>query len=154
MSPHDATLFEGTLADNVLPLGQGTVPLPAALESAGARQVAETLPAGADTDLGQRGRFLSGGQAQRVALARALAADAPVLVLHDPTTAVDPVTEQEVADGLRRLRDGRTTLVITTSPALLAVCTRVVFFGRKGSRLYGTHQMLVAEEAAYRRAVM
>jgi len=154
VSTHDATLFEGTLADNVVPHGEGPVPMKVALESAGAAPVAESLPAGAATDLGQRGRFLSGGQAQRVALARALAADAPVLVLHDPTTAVDSVTEQQVADGLRRLRDGRTTLVITTSPALLAACTRVVLVGRKGSRIYGTHAMLVAEEAEYRRAVL
>ena len=154
VSTRDATLFEGTLADNVVPNGETTIPLAAALESAGAAQVTESLPAGAATDLGQRGRFLSGGQAQRVALARALAADAPVLVLHDPTTAVDSVTEQEVAEGLRRLRDVRTTLVITTSPALLAACTRVVLVGRKGSRIYGTHHTLVSEEAEYRRAVL
>jgi putative ABC transport system ATP-binding protein len=154
VSLHDAALFEGTLADNVAPLGEGAIPLESALESAGAASVAEGLPAGAATDIGQRGRFLSGGQAQRVALARALAADAPVLVLHDPTTAVDSVTEQQVADGLARLRAGRTTLVITTSPALLAACTRVVFVGRKGSRLYGTHARLVTEAPEYRRAVL
>ncbi len=154
VSTHDATLFEGTLSDNVVPYGEGVIPLDSALEAAGAASVAESLPAGADTDLGQRGRFLSGGQAQRVALARALAADAPVLVLHDPTTAVDSVTEQQVADGLARLRDGRTTLVITTSPALLATCTRIVFVGRQGSRLYGTHARLVNEAAEYRQAVL
>ena len=154
VSTHDATLFEGTLADNVVPYGEGVIPLDSALEAAGAASVAEGLPAGAATDLGQGGRFLSGGQAQRVSLARALAADAPVLVLHDPTTAVDSVTEQQVADGLARLRDGRTTLVITTSPALLAACSRVVFVGRKGSRLYGTHARLVNEAAEYRRAVL
>ncbi|HZI38264.1 MAG TPA: ABC transporter ATP-binding protein, partial [Acidimicrobiia bacterium] len=154
VSTHDATLFEGTLADNVVPYGEGAVPLARALEAAGAASVMESLPAGAATDLGQRGRFLSGGQAQRVALARALAADAPVLVLHDPTTAVDSVTEQQVADGLVGLRAGRTTLVVTTSPALLAACTRVVFVGRKGSRLYGTHERLVTEAAEYRRAVL
>ena len=154
VSTHDATLFEGTLADNVLPYGEDAVPLDSALEAAGAGSVAESLPEGPATNLGQRGRFLSGGQAQRVALARALAADAPVLVLHDPTTAVDSVTEQQVADGLVRMRDGRTTLVITTSPALLAACTRVVFVGRKGSRLYGTHSRLVTEAAEYRRAVL
>ena len=154
VSTHDATLFEGTLADNIVPHGEGAVPLAVALESAGAAPVAESLPAGAATDLGQGGRFLSGGQAQRVALARALAADAPVLVLHDPTTAVDSVTEQQVADGLRRLRAGRTTLVITTSPALLAACTRVVLVGRKGARVYGTHSMLLAGEPGYRRAVL
>ncbi|HEV3362560.1 MAG TPA: ABC transporter ATP-binding protein, partial [Acidimicrobiia bacterium] len=71
VSTHDATLFEGTLADNVVPHAEGTVSLATALESAGAASVAESLPAGAATNLGQRGRFLSGGQAQRVALARA-----------------------------------------------------------------------------------
>jgi putative ABC transport system ATP-binding protein len=154
VSTHDATLFEGTLADNVVPYGEGAVPLDRALEAAGAASVMESLPAGAATDLGQRGQFLSGGQAQRVALARALAADAPVLVLHDPTTAVDSVTEQQVADGLVGLRAGRTTLVVTTSPALLAACTRVVFVGRNGARLYGTHPRLVTEAAEYRRAVL
>jgi putative ABC transport system ATP-binding protein len=154
VSTHDAALFEGTLADNVVPHADGTVTLATALETACAASVAESLPAGAATNLGQRGRFLSGGQAQRVALARALAAAAPVLVLHDPTTAVDSVTEQQVAGGLARLRAGRTTLVITTSPALLAVCTRVVLVGKKGSRIYGTHRMLVAAEAEYRRAVL
>ncbi len=154
ISSHDATLFEGPLADNVLPHGEGPLSLAAALEAAGAGQVADTLPAGVATDLGERGRFLSGGQSQRVALARALAADAPVLVLHDPTTAVDSVTEQEVAKGLRALRSGRTTVVITTSPVLLAACTRVVLLGKKGSRVYGTHSRLVAEDAAYRRAVL
>ncbi|MEW6476450.1 MAG: ABC transporter ATP-binding protein [Actinomycetota bacterium] len=157
VSAHDATLFEGPLADNVLPHGDGlpaTIGLAAALEAAGAGQVVETLPAGAATDLGERGRRLSGGQSQRVALARALAADAPVLVLHEPTTAVDSVTEQQVAEGLRALRRDRTTLIITTSPALLAACTRVVFVGKKGSRVYGTHPLLLAEEAAYRRAVL
>jgi putative ABC transport system ATP-binding protein len=116
--------------------------------------VADSLPAGVATELGERGRFLSGGQSQRVALARALATDAPVLVLHDPTTAVDAATEDQVARGLRALREGRTTLLITTSPALLAACTRVVLLGRKGVRVYGTHQTLVAEESEYRRAVL
>ncbi len=154
VSAHDAALFEGSLADNVLPHGDGPVGLAAALSAAGAARVADDLPAGAATDLGERGRFLSGGQSQRVALARALAADAPVLVLHDPTTAVDSVTEQQVADGLRELREGRTTLLVTTSPALLAACTRVVLLGRKGSRVYGTHAQLAAGEPEYRRAVL
>ena len=154
VSSHDATLFEGRLADNVVPHGESTVSLAAALEAAGAGEVADSLPAGIATDLGDGGRFLSGGQSQRVALARALAADAPVLVLHDPTTAVDSVTEQAMAEGLRALRAGRTTLVITTSPVLLAACTRVVLLGKRGSRVYGTHSMLAAEDADYRRAVL
>ena len=154
VSAHDATLFEGALADNVLPHGEGTVALAAALEAAGAGEVADSLPAGVATDLGERGRFLSGGQSQRVALARALAADAPVLVLHDPTTAVDAATEHDMVRGLRAVRAERTTLLITSSPALLAACSRVVFVGKKGARLYGTHEVLVAAEGTYREAVL
>ena len=76
---------------------------------------------------------LSGGMKQRVALARALAVDAPVLVLHDPTTAVDAVTESSIADGLRAARRRRSTILLTNSPALLAVCDRIVDLGGKGA---------------------
>ncbi|OLT20797.1 hypothetical protein BJF78_35130 [Pseudonocardia sp. CNS-139] len=86
VAAHDAALFGGTVAENV-----GPDPGPAL---AAAR--ADQEP---DAPVGERGRALSGGQRQRVALARALAADAPVLVLHDPTTAVDTVTEAEIATG-------------------------------------------------------
>ncbi len=79
-----------------------------------------------DRPVGENGNRLSGGQRQRVALARALASDAPVLVLHDPTTAVDSVTEQAVAARLPGMRAGRSTLLIASSPALLGCCDRVV----------------------------
>jgi ABC-type multidrug transport system fused ATPase/permease subunit len=79
-----------------------------------------------DVSVGEGGNRLSGGQRQRVALARALASDAPVLVLHDPTTAVDSVTEHAIAGRLRGVRAGRSTLLISSSPALLGCCDRVV----------------------------
>jgi len=126
VSAHDAELFAGTVAENVAAGGPGTGP---AMAAARADQVAEALPDGADTAVTEQGRSLSGGQRQRVALARALATDAPVLVLHDPTTAVDAVTEAEIAERLRSFRAGRTTLLLTTSPALLAVTDRVVVLG-------------------------
>ena len=77
----------------------------------------EDFAADLDVPVGEDGNRLSGGQRQRLALARALATDAPVLVLHDPTTAVDSVTEQTIADRLRGVRAGRSTL-IASSPAL------------------------------------
>ncbi|MGH9024333.1 MAG: ABC transporter ATP-binding protein [Acidimicrobiia bacterium] len=155
VADHDATLFEGSLVDNVLLQGDSEPGrLEAAMSAAGAGQVAATLPAGFETNLGERGRFLSGGQSQRVALARALAADPPVLVLHDPTTAVDAATEHAVAGGLRAIRQERTTLVITTSPVLLAACTRVVFVARKGVKVYGTHESLADAEQGYRDTVL
>ena len=85
------------------------------------------MPEGLDVVLGDGARTLSGGQRQRLALARALAADTPVLALHDPTTAVDAVTEARIAARLREIRAGRTTILITTSPALLAITDRVLF---------------------------
>ena len=136
---HDASLFEGTLADNI---GPELAPdeLVAALVASGADEVRDTMPDGLDTEIGERGRTLSGGQRQRVALARALAADPDVLVLHDPTTAIDAATEDRIATGLRRHRAGRSTLMITSSPALLARCDRVIMIDerRQSPRRAGT----------------
>jgi putative ABC transport system ATP-binding protein len=155
-APHDADLFTGTLLDNLA--AGDPVPEPgrlaAALSAAGADEVSATLPDGLAGALSERGRSLSGGQRQRVALARALCADPPVLVLHDPTTAVDAVTELRVAEGLRRLRQGRTTLLVTTSPALLSVADRVVYVDGGAVVASGTHADLVAREPAYRATVL
>ncbi|MFJ8917722.1 ABC transporter ATP-binding protein [Amycolatopsis sp. NPDC102389] len=149
VAAHDADLFEGTLAENV---GGGSPD--EALAASAADEVAAALPDGTRTAVTERGRSLSGGQRQRVALARALAADAPVLVVHDPTTAVDTVTEAKIATGLARLRRGRTTILVTTSPALLAVADRVVVLD--GGRITGEggHAELVRDRADYRAAVL
>ncbi|HEX2316113.1 MAG TPA: ABC transporter ATP-binding protein [Thermomonospora sp.] len=154
VAAHDADLFEGTLLENVLASSGDRPGADRALAAATADEVAAALPAGVDTVLDERGRSLSGGQRQRVALARALAADAPVLVVHDPTTAVDAVTEARIAEGLRDLRRGRTTIVIATSPALLATADRVVIVEDGDVRAEGTHAELVRDHAAYRAAVL
>lgn len=133
--------------------GHGRDPRPA-MAAAAADEVARALPRGARTEVGEAGRALSGGQRQRVALARALHADRPVLVVHDPTTAVDVVTEARIAEGLRAFRTGRTTLLVTNSPALLAVADRVVFVDAGRVAAMGTHADLVRDEAAYRTAVL
>ncbi|WP_419707089.1 ABC transporter transmembrane domain-containing protein [Promicromonospora sp. NFX87] len=124
--PHEAHLFAGTVRENVTLPGADVDRVAAALDAAGCGELAEILPDGWDTPVGEGGASLSGGQRQRVALARALAADAPLLVLHDPTTAVDAVTEAAIAEGLRRVRAGRRTVILTRSPALLQVADRVV----------------------------
>ncbi|HEY8544879.1 MAG TPA: ABC transporter ATP-binding protein [Acidimicrobiales bacterium] len=115
--------------------------------------VADVVPGGLDGPITEAGRSLSGGQRQRVALARALATDAPVLVLHEPTTAVDTATEQRIAAGLRRLRAGRTTVLITASPTLLAAADRVVLLDDGRVVAEGDHATLAADPR-YRRAVL
>ncbi|MYZ06938.1 ATP-binding cassette domain-containing protein [Streptomyces sp. SID2999] len=157
VAAHDAALFGGSLAANVTPGAETDGPDPLTervLAAARVDEVARSLPHGTATEVGEGGRSLSGGQRQRVLLARALRAEAPVLVLHDPTTAVDAVTEARIAEGLREIRQGRTTVVVTNSPALLAVTDRVVLLdgGRIGAE--GTHEQLVRADATYRTAVL
>ncbi|MFI6416313.1 ABC transporter ATP-binding protein [Streptomyces sp. NPDC050842] len=152
---HDADLFESTLLDNVRSGADGdAAAVESALAASAADDVAQLLPDGVDTLLAERGRSLSGGQRQRVALARALAADRPVLVLHDPTTAVDTVTESRIARELREVRRGRTTVLVTTSPALLAVTDRVVVLEDGAVRADGHHNDLLAADETYRAAVL
>ncbi|WBB61571.1 ABC transporter ATP-binding protein [Streptomyces sp. WMMC500] len=178
VAAHDADLFAGTVGENVTaadpghagadgagaggpgagadrsgPEPPGRDPGPA-MAAAAADEVARTLPRGARTEVGEAGRALSGGQRQRVALARALHAGRPVLVVHDPTTAVDVVTEARIARGLRDHRAGMTTLLVTNSPALLAVADRVVFVDAGRVAAQGPHADLVRDEAAYRTAVL
>jgi putative ABC transport system ATP-binding protein len=152
---HDADLFESSLLDNVL-AGRdgGPVDVGPALTASAADEVAQALPQGVETMLTERGRSLSGGQRQRVALARALAADPPVLVVHDPTTAVDTVTESRIAARLSELRRGRTTILVTTSPALLAVTDRVVVIDDGAVTADSRHPDLVADDASYRSVVL
>lgn len=153
--PHETYLPEGTLRSVVDPLG--TLPherLEAVLAASAAEDVVALHADGLDHAVRARGTSLSGGQRQRLSLARALAADPPVLVLHDPTSAVDAVTEQRVAAGLRDLRqESGGTIVITSSPALLAAADRVVWI--TGGRVLGrgSHAELLADDA-YRAAVL
>lgn len=163
VATHDAALFEGSLAANVTPDedsgsaaadGGSGLRTERAMAAARADEVADSLPHGTATGVGEGGRSLSGGQRQRVLLARALRAEPPVLVVHDPTTAVDTVTEARIASGLREFREGRTTIVVTNSPALLAVTDHVILLdaGRVGAE--GTHADLVRTDATYRTAVL
>ncbi|MEV0318299.1 ABC transporter ATP-binding protein [Streptomyces sp. NPDC050658] len=154
VAAHDADLFEGTVRENVTAAAPAAADPEPAMAAAGVTQVVETLPDGADTAVSERGRSLSGGQRQRVALARALAADRPVLVVHDPTTAVDTVTEASIAAGIREIRKGRTTVLVTTGPALLAVTDRVVLLHDGEVTDAAPHPDLIRRHETYRQAVL
>ncbi|MFP4233848.1 MAG: ABC transporter ATP-binding protein [Nitriliruptoraceae bacterium] len=123
VAEHDAHLFGGTLRDNLDPAADDDRLL-RALQDAGAIDVVDRL--GLDGTVTARGRSLSGGQRQRIAVARALLADPPVLVLDDPTSAVDAHTERAVVEGLVDRRHGRTLLVVSHSPVMLAAMDEVV----------------------------
>ena len=113
----------------------------------------EALPDGLETLVAERGRSFSGGQRQRLVLARALAADPEVLVLVEPTSAVDAHTEARVASRLREHRAGRTTVVTTTSPLLLDRVDHVAFLQDGRVVAFGTHRDLLDEVPAYRAVV-
>ncbi|MEW2429408.1 ABC transporter ATP-binding protein [Micromonospora sp. NPDC047644] len=157
VEPHDVALFEGTLRANLSADAQvdDTV-LRAAVRAAAAEDVLTAHPDGFDRRLTERGANLSGGQRQRIGLARALVADPPVLVLHNPTTAVDAVTEALLAEGLASVRaaDTRATVLITTSPALLHVTHRVAVIDKGRVVAEGPHERLLASDTRYREEVL
>ncbi|MEU0687059.1 thiol reductant ABC exporter subunit CydD [Streptomyces uncialis] len=126
--PQRPHLYAGSVAENVRlarPDADDTA-VRQALRDAGALDFVDALPAGADTPLGEDGTGLSAGQRQRLALARAFLADRPVLLLDEPTAALDGDTEADVVEAVRRLAVGRTVLLVVHRPALLSVADRVV----------------------------
>jgi ABC-type multidrug transport system fused ATPase/permease subunit len=150
----ESYLFAGTLREllSIRPDG-GDPEILAALHTASADDVVQTLPGGLDAAVGARARTLSGGQRQRVRLARALLAEPEVLILIDPTSAVDTHTEARIAQRLRAARAGRTTVVLTTSPLLLGRADRVAHL--RGDRIVATasHADLLARDPGYRALV-
>ncbi|WP_149547880.1 thiol reductant ABC exporter subunit CydD [Streptomyces marokkonensis] len=126
--PQRPHLYAGTIAENVR-LARPEADDDAvrrALRDAGALEFVDALPEGAGTVLGEDGAGLSAGQRQRLALARAFLADRPVLLLDEPTAALDGATEAGIVAAVRRLAAGRTVLLVVHRPALLAVADRVV----------------------------
>lgn len=146
-----AMFFSGRLGDRLDVTGRGDVA--AALDTASADDILDALPEGLDTLVAERGRSFSGGQRQRLVLARALAADPEILVLVEPTSAVDAHTEARIASRLRRHRAGRTTVVTTTSPLMLDSADEVAFLCDGRVVATGTHAELLGSDADYRRVV-
>ncbi|MFB7712766.1 ABC transporter transmembrane domain-containing protein [Streptomyces sp. NPDC056105] len=155
----DPVLLSGTLAELLDVPASGGVRPEEALAAAQCADVLEALSqASLDDDpmnarITERGRSLSGGQRQRLALARSLVTDPEALVLDEPTSAVDSHTEARIAEGLRALRSGRTTVVLTSSPLLLDRADRVVLVHEGTVAAVGEHRELVLTEPRYRAVV-
>jgi ABC-type multidrug transport system fused ATPase/permease subunit len=152
VSDTGSALFAGRLGDRIDERGGGDVER--AVHTASAEDILEALPDGLDSEVTERGRSFSGGQRQRLVLARALAADPEVLVLVEPTSAVDAHTEARIAARLRAHRAGRTTVVTTVSPLLLDAVDEVAFLVGDRVVAAGTHTDLLATDPAYRAVVV
>ncbi|MEV0323721.1 ABC transporter ATP-binding protein [Streptomyces sp. NPDC050658] len=155
----DPVLLSGTLRGLLDVPASGAVSAADALDAAQCADVLDALAQASvaqtpmDAHVTERGRSLSGGQRQRLALARSLVADPDVLVLDEPTSAVDSHTEARVADGIKSLRGGRTTVVLTSSPLILDRAERVVFLYEGEVVAVGEHRELVHSEPRYRAVV-
>jgi ABC-type multidrug transport system fused ATPase/permease subunit len=150
----DPRLFAGQLRDQLDPHRQvGAVGVQQAIDAAVAQDAVDSVPGGLGGVLDERALGLSGGQRQRIALARALLADPQILILDEPTSAVDAYTEARIADTLRAHRAGKTTIIMTTSPLMLDRADRVVLL--QGDRIVaeGHHRDLIASDARYRSVV-
>jgi ABC-type multidrug transport system fused ATPase/permease subunit len=156
----DPVLLSGTLAELLDVPRSGRVSVSDAIETASAHDVLDAL-VDADLDVTdplqahvtERGRSLSGGQRQRLALARSLVADPPVLVLDEPTSAVDSHTEARIATALREARTGRTTVVLTSSPLVLDQADHVVLVLDGVVAAQGRHRELLRADPRYRAVV-
>jgi ABC-type transport system involved in cytochrome bd biosynthesis fused ATPase/permease subunit len=126
--PQRPTLFTGSVAENVrLGMTHATdEQVHAAVLAAGAQQLITGLPQGLGTVIGDGGRRLSAGQGQRIALARAFLRNAPILILDEPTSHLDPETATTIADATQQLASGRTTLMIVHHDALAQRADRIV----------------------------
>jgi len=155
VSEADPVLFSGKLRSELDPWGRAADDdeILAAVGVADAEDVLEALPEGLDTAVDERARSFSGGQRQRLVLTRALLSGAEILVLVEPTSAVDAHTEARIARRLHYARAGRTTVIATTSPLMLDQADRVVLI--EGGRVVaeGSHRELLSSNPVYRDTV-
>ena len=151
--PQQPVLFGGTIGDNIRygRLGASDAEVEAAARVAHAHEFIERLPRRYETPVGEAGAMLSGGERQRLGIARAVLKDAPILILDEPTSAMDAITEAMVFDALRRLRDGRTTIVIAHRLSTIRDATRILVLDAGRLVAQGTHDELMTSSGLYRR---
>jgi ABC-type multidrug transport system fused ATPase/permease subunit len=147
----DTVLLSGTLAENIGYGIDGATPeqIEHAARCANAHDFIESLPAGYDTEIGERGATLSGGQRQRIAIARAFIRRAPILVLDEPTTGLDADSTRLVVGALRSLMRGTTTIIISHDPGLVRSADRVLLVESGTIAAEGTHDELLDAGGRY-----
>jgi ABC-type multidrug transport system fused ATPase/permease subunit len=153
VSDTGSSLFMGRLRDRLALADADDEAIALALHAASAEDVLEALEGGLEGEVAEKGRSFSGGQRQRLVLARALLTDPEILVLVEPTSAVDAHTESRIAARLREHRADRTTVVTTSSPLMLDEADVVAFLVEGRVVATGTHRELLDTDPAYRATV-
>ena len=149
--PQNAFMFSASLRSN-LALGRPGADdeeLWKVLATASLADEMRGLSAGLDTQLGERGHMLSGGQRQRLALARALLLDPPILVLDDPLSEVDTETESAILANLARVREGKTTILVSHRLKSVAFASMIYVMDQGKVVQKGAHEELMAEPGLY-----
>ncbi len=150
----DIFLFSRSIAENIgYGLGQKATreAIEAAAHEAQAHEFINSFKEGYETEIGERGVTLSGGQRQRIAIARALLTDPRILILDDSTSAIDSATEDEIQKAIRRLLEGRTTLLITHRLSQIRWADNILVVRRGEIVDSGTHEELLQKSETYRR---
>ncbi|WP_449255125.1 ABC transporter ATP-binding protein [Bosea sp. (in: a-proteobacteria)] len=149
----DVHLFRDTLRANILlgAPGADEARLAAAIRAARLEELIAALPDGLDTEIGEGGRTLSGGERQRVAVARALLKDAPILLLDEASSAMDPLTERAIQQAVAALEDGRTLVVVAHRLRSIAEADRIYVMDRGRIAEEGRHPELLARGGLYAR---
>jgi ATP-binding cassette subfamily C protein CydCD len=152
----DTFLFQGSIADNlrIAKPAASDVELEAAADAAQIGEFIRSLPQRYATEVGERGAQLSGGQRQRIAIARALLKDAPILVLDEATSNIDPASERAIQKALEKLLVGRTTLVIAHRLSTIRAADRILVLEAGKVVEQGTHNELARQGGLYTRLTM
>ena len=151
--PQESALFGGTIADNIRygRLDATDAEVETAAHLAHVHHFIERLPARYATPVAEAGATLSGGERQRLGIARALLKNAPILILDEPTSSLDAISEDAVFQALRRLREGRTTIVIAHRLSTIRDANRILVLHEGRVMAQGTHDELTATNELYRR---
>ncbi len=149
----DSFIFNATIAENIAIARPGASDgeVVEAARAAMADEFIRKLPRGYDTRAGEGGAALSGGQKRRIAIARAFLRDAPIIILDEPTTGLDAISERQVTEALRRLGTGRTTVAITHQLATASDADLIVVLSRGRIVESGNPEELLKRDGAYRR---